>query len=99
MLVRLLSHLFRIAIWLMKDALRLEAFQTYRCVLCGGAVREMLKGDPDIIRHISAKGGWRYEDRWTGLMDLGWQIFIFGTLDVMPFLRSWIEYMASGDLN
>lgn len=99
LLIRLFSQLLRVAIWLMQDAVRLEAFQVYRCILCGGAVKEMVKGDPECIYNLCAIGGWKYKDNLTGWLDLLAQALIYISFDVVPLLVGGLEFSSSRDIS
>lgn len=98
LLIRLLSQLLRIAVWLLQDALRLEGFQVYRCILCGGAVREMVKGNPDCIRAIGSPGGWKYHDTLTGCLDVLFQVVIYASFDLLPPVMALLDYLQSSDI-
>lgn len=99
LLIKLLSHLMRVALWLLRDALRLEAFQVYRCIICGGAVKEYLKGNADAIRTLGdADKGWTYYSRWTACWDILAQFAIYFTFDGLPVLMGARTFFMTKDV-
>jgi len=97
MLIQLLCQLLRASIWLLQDALRVDSFQLYRCLILGGAVKSFRGYKTDALSHLGAPGGWTYNGEKMGKRDVLAQLFIYGTFDFVPIGAALVTYKQTQD--
>lgn len=91
------SDLARFCFWLMRDAWRADAFESYRRAVCGEGKTEMLSG----VLYLDSAGkpcGWPAKgvSRATRLLDLLAQLGLYVGLDVWPLASTLWELSDSG---